>query len=631
MAAKENLKDLTDVESVVNRWVVDYYLSLALDLFKNNQYSEFCEIRDILASVLVRPVASTDVTATKIFVIQLLSRINEGEKLDTSFESDSTVTPLESVLMLLEKMKHKCSVHQQEFENVCTSVKEMIVRILIKNCDFDKAKVMLITHFPKPMVGKKAVFMGLISQKSRNHDAIENIDFQQFRMEMLEFCQKLCPFTVPFLHKAAKQLIDRLKEQDDESPGAYELEDCDLSSGPPAKNTHLLPCKHAIIQKNRLKAAYKALAGVSEKRTFAQLEEEVESEDMVQAQRDNLSRRLSPTPKRVSRWDLERTGLLHRDSGSPMEASPGDQQMDAIPQTQAGSVSETTSRPRDKKLYTLAQLVVEPDCQGSSHCSNSQSEVTVEEQAQLLDVSNTKDQQSPETDSEDTIHTQTTPRQATGASRRASTSLTEVPADSEEESPYFVASKDVGVSKHQNKTSPSRNCKPNLSSESTEDPHDDQPETPRWNLPRKTASNPQNQDNGSLSEICITDSSFDSSPSLLPHQRVPQSSTPHRSQGDDTGPSHSKWKQLYNNAKESKETWPDEDSFFKKNSGSPNKSPDSRLRKKWTESETQMLIKGVQKFGEGNWSKIREYYSINNRTNVNMKDRWRTMKKLKMV
>lgn len=52
---------------------------------------------------------------------------------------------------------------------------------------------------------------------------------------------------------------------------------------------------------------------------------------------------------------------------------------------------------------------------------------------------------------------------------------------------------------------------------------------------------------------------------------------------------------------------------------------------KWTDSETQRLVEGVQKFGEGNWCKIKAYYKFKDRTNINLKDRWRTMKKLKMV
>ena len=38
----------TEVESIVNRWLVDYYLFLALEAFKNEKYDDFCKIRDLL-------------------------------------------------------------------------------------------------------------------------------------------------------------------------------------------------------------------------------------------------------------------------------------------------------------------------------------------------------------------------------------------------------------------------------------------------------------------------------------------------------------------------------------------------------------------------------------------------------
>lgn len=51
MAAKENVNSRQfDTESVVNRWVVDYYLFLALELFKKEQYGDFCAITDVLDS-----------------------------------------------------------------------------------------------------------------------------------------------------------------------------------------------------------------------------------------------------------------------------------------------------------------------------------------------------------------------------------------------------------------------------------------------------------------------------------------------------------------------------------------------------------------------------------------------------
>ncbi|XP_075966358.1 telomeric repeat-binding factor 2-like [Anarhichas minor] len=144
---------------------------------------------------------------TKIQVLQFLSKINDGEHLDLLYESDESLTPLESALMVLENIsqEYSTSLPQQDFDSVHSALKEMMVGLLIKNNQFDKAKEVLNKHyFPKSMVGKKEIFMGLIKMKSNVHEVIEQLDFQRFKKEMLAFCQSLCPFNIPFLHKGSR-------------------------------------------------------------------------------------------------------------------------------------------------------------------------------------------------------------------------------------------------------------------------------------------------------------------------------------------------------------------------------------------------------------------------------------------
>nr|XP_029134605.1 LOW QUALITY PROTEIN: telomeric repeat-binding factor 2 [Labrus bergylta] len=612
MAAKETVNiPQNEVEVIINRWLVDYYYCCLLEVFKKDHYDDFCGFRGVVESVLVRPVQSTDATPTKVRVLQFLSRINEGEKLDLTFELDQSITPLESALAVLELMTSENLILPQDFQEVSTSLKEMLVGILIKNKEFDKAKEVLNKHFPKKMVGKKAIFTGLIRQKSTRHEVIEKLNFRQFKQEMLAFCERLCPVGVPFLHRAAKRLLDERKEKEDgKAAEAVEQEEPGPSSQLPVNIIHFIPCQHSVIIRTRLEAAYIALSNDSDERPFAQLEAEVEREEQ-EKKKDMSSLHCSLAPENSTNQDSEQELIFQRDSGSPMEASPADQtpQTDAVLQEQAGSLSKTPEVKRTRRPpYNLARLVVEPDSQGSTQSTQS-TQSTPALQDQLAD-----------------LRTEERPRSAAKAKKRnwnrAATNLAkEIENDSSDE-----------LHEETNRSLTSSNKSKRISSDSSEDPQESS--SPCKTPGKRLARDPLNKDHANASDIMITDSSLDSPPIRFPLRPVPRtSSTP---QMKDEGSSHSKWTKLYHNAKESRDTWSDEETYFdsRKNSKTQDESNNSNTgqkRKMWTVAETDKLREGVKKFGEGNWSKIKDYYSFNDRTNVQLKDRWRTMRKLKLV
>uniref|UniRef100_A0A671VGQ3 Uncharacterized protein n=1 Tax=Sparus aurata TaxID=8175 RepID=A0A671VGQ3_SPAAU len=82
MAANESVNSQpTELEAIVNRWLVDYYVSLAQELFEKELYADFIDVRTVIDSVLSRPCEITNDLHLKIEVLKFLSRINEGENL----------------------------------------------------------------------------------------------------------------------------------------------------------------------------------------------------------------------------------------------------------------------------------------------------------------------------------------------------------------------------------------------------------------------------------------------------------------------------------------------------------------------------------------------------------------------
>ncbi|XP_030270026.1 telomeric repeat binding factor a isoform X3 [Sparus aurata] len=656
MAANESVNSQpTELEAIVNRWLVDYYVSLAQELFEKELYADFIDVRTVIDSVLSRPCEITNDLHLKIEVLKFLSRINEGENLDVSFGPEESTSPLESALIMLEVINQKASIPQQDFENVCTLIKEMIVVIFIKNNKFNEAKKVLNTHFPKQMVGKAA----------------EQLKHRRLRV--------------------ADGGAAGPDEQ--EEPGPDEQEEPGPSSSPQINIGRLEMRAYVISPKARLMAAYRDLSPGLEERTFAQLEEEVEREGQDRIDID-ISLCLSSAPTKDTNRDTEQDGLFQRAEGSPMEASPADQtpQMDAVPETQAGSRSKMPpSVQKNRQLLTLAQLVTEPDSQQSTAASQDLENEVRTEESQSPAVPSEKLLQSPLTDCEIAVPTRKLRRQSDRMCSRASTSMAELSADEEEETPVLSnrsihrlsrqlssdseedpqespssyrttlqtpckqlandplsksrtstperISDRIGGETPQTRASGRRKATKSNQMPSDNDENQKSPVAPCKTLvqkPRKQLANsPPSRESDNTDEVCIVDSSLDSSPNLLPRQPSPRtSSTPHKNSAQ--GRSTSKWKTLFNNAKESKEIWDEDESYFTsdKDSGSHNESNISNSghrKRRWTESETQKLKEGVRKFGEGNWSKIKSYYSFENRTNINLKDRWRTLKKSKMV
>uniref|UniRef100_A0A8D0BJI0 Telomeric repeat binding factor 2 n=1 Tax=Salvator merianae TaxID=96440 RepID=A0A8D0BJI0_SALMN len=193
------------LEKVVNRWALLFYAHQALQAFRAGSKEDFRQLRDVMNAVLTRPLALEQSIRCQLRIIQLLSRIQE----DWTVDADTEKTPLESALVLLEKMKNEMDIDLNVIEKIKASIKEAAVIACLKNEEYDRANRIMKKYISKdPSIQKTmALLQTLIWEKNSCHPAVWNFSYRALQQNVLLDFESYLDSTEPYLLEIAKKSV----------------------------------------------------------------------------------------------------------------------------------------------------------------------------------------------------------------------------------------------------------------------------------------------------------------------------------------------------------------------------------------------------------------------------------------
>ncbi|XP_025744694.2 telomeric repeat-binding factor 2 isoform X1 [Callorhinus ursinus] len=324
------------LEEAVNRWVLKFYFHEALRAFRGSRYGDFRQIRDIMQALLVRPLGKEHTVSRLLRVMQCLSRIEEGENLDCSFDMEAELTPLESAINVLEMIKTEFTLTEAVVESSRKLVKEAAVIICIKNKEFEKASKILKKHMSKDPTTQKLRndLLNIIREKNLAHPVIQNFSYETFQQKMLRFLESHLDDAEPYLLTMAKKALksetaasSTVKEDKQPAP-----EPVQKPLREPARQLRSTPTTIGIMT---LKAAFKTLSSAQDSEAaFSKLDQK----DLVFPNQVSL-----PSPALKNK----RPRKDENESSAPAEGEGGSE-----------------LQPKNKRM-TISRLVLEEDSQST--------------------------------------------------------------------------------------------------------------------------------------------------------------------------------------------------------------------------------------------------------------------------
>ncbi|KAM6430586.1 telomeric repeat-binding factor 2 isoform 1-T1 [Liasis olivaceus] len=192
-----------ELEAAVNRWAVLFYAHQALRAFRAGNSRDFRQLRDVLSAVVARPVALEEPILLQLRIIQILSRLEEDWTIDTETE----LTPLETVLVLLEKLEKECHIDVKLMEEIMKRIKEAAVITCVKNKEYEHASKILKRHMSRDPSSQqmRTALHRIIREKNSSHPTIWDFSYKAFQQRILLFFERYLDDSEPFLLVMARR------------------------------------------------------------------------------------------------------------------------------------------------------------------------------------------------------------------------------------------------------------------------------------------------------------------------------------------------------------------------------------------------------------------------------------------
>ncbi|NXW55774.1 TERF2 factor, partial [Eurystomus gularis] len=613
-----------------------------------------------LTALLVRPLEKEPVVSRMLRIMQLLSRIEEGENLDCTFDRESELTPLESAIGVLELIQREFSVAEKTMETIQKMVKEAAVTVCIKNREFEKASKIVKRHIGKEPKSqkKRSEFLTIIREKNYTHPTVKNFSYKNFQQSVFQFLKTYVDDSEPLLLTIMKKSLNSEHARERK----YSSVTPEAANGP--KEQAAAPEPAGGVQGPAPEPAETAKEQEGAPNPAERADGPTAAPEPAEGARDSTA---APEPMdgatdpAATPEHIMATVNISKDASEPMEIA--EEPAAAAPELPGASSgdSERWAEERGPALWVKQrqpsaegpsglsrQLLPPPSASPSEpqswrcEVSGSQEQLDVSCTLGLVVEGHTVGGKSPKSviwrhlgeRSFQCAQFSLFCRQSSGTVTTYGISVLreafKILSDSQDSDALFTKLDETDFSfPKQLSPSVSHRTKRRKEEEKQDSEISDPPEIAHKGKRLLTISKlVMEQDSQSSESSESPDSSQEpvvssaSRPVQKLHDQPVSTKSPKSFQG--------RWNSSY--GEEEKDNWSEEDELFSDTASFATNSHNTTVfgskKQKWTIQESEWIKEGVKKFGEGRWKAICQRYPFQNRTAVMIKDRWRTMKKL---